>query len=119
MTLAAAARAVRNAAARVAQTERAAPRRSLATARTSEPPATSTGWKVGARKDPLTLSPRAFDAFAVRATVPELVRVRDRLDPLYKTARLDETKPANRAVIRQWDVVDQAILRKSGPSGGE
>jgi hypothetical protein len=60
----------------------------------------------------------AFTARVEKATVRQLITMRDQLNPSYQNARLDETRASNRDVIRRWDMVDQRIDKLSGPDGG-
>lgn len=57
--------------------------------------------------------PRAkFFAKVATSTFNELLEMRKTLQPLYDKSR---TMP----ITERWSAVDEAIQRKSGPSGGE
>ena len=60
----------------------------------------------------------SFSKRVSRAGVRELVALQSDLKARYQVAREDESKPANRDLIRRWDLVDERITKLSGPDGG-
>ena len=66
--------------------------------------------------DLVKLSRAQFEARAQKSSVRELVAMRDRLQVPYHPARQDESKPANRDVIRRFDPVAYFIANAAGPT---
>ena len=78
--------------------------------------AKSTGWapKPKVAPNPLVEMPMTkFEAKANRATVRQLVDMRESLRAAYQLAVRDETKAKNRDVIMRFDLVDQRIASLS------